>query len=192
LAAGAINRDAGVVAVVDVVFSNQIAPGTLLDLEAHSRGDANRGGSDKPEWLAKVEEQQRAKEKKKAGKSAKVRTAASTADLARRERENERAALMREDLQRAQEQRRQLVIRLRELKQKSMQEERKARHSKSKRSIRWKDGEGSSSRAKKRDMLEEVFIIPGRGSTGDGDEDGVPSANDEDLDLEDVIEILDQ
>jgi hypothetical protein len=164
-------------------------------LEAHGT-EASRVRLDKPDWLTKVEELQKVKEKKRASKSSKLRTAtaaASTADLARRERENERAALMREDLQRAQEQRRQLVIRLRELKQKNLQEEQKARHSKNKRSIRWKDSEGPTSRAKKRDLLEEVFLIPGRGSTGDeGNEEGMPLAKDEDVDIEDAIESIDQ
>lgn len=121
-----------------------------------------QGKGDKPEWWTKLEEQRKAKELKKQNKAL-----ASTADLARRERENERAAMMREDLQKAQEQRRLLVIKLRELKQKSMNDVRQARQSKNKRAVRWKDGMGTSSREKNRELLEEVFAIPSKEDSKD-------------------------
>jgi hypothetical protein len=166
---------------------------SFRDTESSGGGD---GEKEKPEWLKKVEEQRLVKEKKKASrvsKAAKGGSGGSTADMARKERANERAALMKEDLQRAQEQRRLLVIKLRELKQKNLQEEQKARHSKNKRSIRWKDGEGPASKFKKRELLEEVFIIPDRSAAADdenADEEEVISLLEDDPD-EDFGEVLD-
>jgi hypothetical protein len=186
------------------LFSNPLDPiqQALLErmrvLESFRQSDGGGGGADeqdKPEWLKKVEEQRRIKEKKKASKAskaAKMGSGGSTADMARKERANERAALMKEDLQRAQEQRRLLVIKLRELKQKNLQEEQKARHSKNKRSIRWKDGEGPASKFKKRELLEEVFIIPDRSSVDDdnADDEEVISLLEDDPDA-DFGEVLD-
>ena len=123
---------------------------------------------EKPSWLVRVEDIQKAKSHKRQRSQTKTKTPGhNTADMARREREREREAMMKEDLQKAREQKRILEKRLRELKQQQGQngsgEETPSSRNQSntnQRRIRWKDGLGPSARDRIRQRLEQVFILP--------------------------------
>lgn len=78
-------------------------------------------------------------------------------DKARKERENERHHLMKKDLEEARREKLELLKKLRAMKKTSENVE-YARPS-SRRGIRWKDGLTASSKQKRRDALESVFIF---------------------------------
>lgn len=93
------------------------------------------------------------------GAPAKKRPRISTEQMARKERENEKAALMRESLKQAAAERAKLLKKLRELKHK--QSEGMAHESKHlmRRRVQWKDAMGPTSLQRNRAVLEEVFIF---------------------------------
>lgn len=83
----------------------------------------------------------------------------STEQMARRERENERAAMMKQDLKRAQQERANLLRKLREMKTRDESQTASTSAQRQRRTVRWKDGHGPHSRTRNRDVLEEVFTI---------------------------------
>jgi len=93
---------------------------------------------------------------------------ATTADLAKRERESERASLRKKYLKAAEETTRQCRARLRELftTRNAAEQKRlaaivqKATAQPSKKRVLWKDGFGTAVITKDRSKLEEVFTIP--------------------------------
>jgi hypothetical protein len=123
---------------------------TIIDCEA--------GRAEKPAWLAKLaklEDSQKEKEKRR------PKNRSNTEELAKKERANERSAMMKEDLRKAAEERSQLLRKLREMEQRrevDSQMDRK-RQAQARKGVRWKDGLGAASIKRKRDLLEEVFVI---------------------------------
>lgn len=122
------------------------------------------GDEDKPEWLSKLEEAQKTRDSRKRSGGNSNNHHARTADLAKRERQNERAAMMREDLQKTQEERKRYLAKLRELKRTNFSNGNdrlpQAHYvSKSKKSVRWKDGLGAAARTRDRTKLEQVFLL---------------------------------
>jgi hypothetical protein len=157
------------------------------------------GRAEKPAWLAKLEHSQIEKEKKRPPKNR-----PSTEQLAKKERENEKSAMMREDLRKAAQERSELLKKLREMKQRAEvdgQMDRK-RQAQARRSVRWKDGLGAASVQRKRDLLEEVFVfmkhkaehgkVDKQASTDPGDADEDPSIGPGDVDEEDLFVNEDQ
>lgn len=112
------------------------------------------GLEEKPEWLLKVEVVQKEKEKKRP-----LKKRPSTEQLARRERENERSAMMKEDLRKAAQERSELLRKLREMKQKTEVDDRATERKTGRRGVQWRDGLGPASKLRKRDLLEEVFVF---------------------------------
>jgi len=126
------------------------------------------GETEKPEWLAKGENAQKARPQKKL----KIE---STKQLARRERENEKAAIMKDDLKKFAEERANLLKKLRELKRKQSEEAmEREQQSQNRRRVQWKDGLSAASKLRKRELLEEVFVIntndPNEESDGEDDD----------------------
>jgi len=123
--------------------------------------DCDQGRADKPAWMLRLEDAQKEKEKKRPKKRP------STEQLGRRERENERSAMMKEDLRKAAIERSELLRKLREMKQKTDGDDEMDRRAQAKRGVQWKDGLGRASKLRKRDLLEEVFVF-----TKDNDDTG--------------------
>jgi hypothetical protein len=125
------------------------------DSDQMSEGDGQDEG--KPEWLvkfrAKLHSQSATGEFSAPSKSKK-----SMESLARKERENERSAMMKEDLEKAQEERRKLLQKLRDVKQREKQQETSQRGNLAGRKrVQWADGFGPASKMRKREELEGVF-----------------------------------
>ena len=114
-----------------------------------------------PEWLVKaLAKQPQKKRKLRQQQQQETKPRESAQQMARRERENERAAFMKTDLEKAQRERQELLRKLREMKHLKAVEDKKAEEaSSSKRRVRWKDGMGPQSKMRKRDVLEQVFIF---------------------------------
>lgn len=122
---------------------------TIIDCEA--------GRAEKPAWLAKLENSQKEKEKRR------PKNRSNTEQLAKKERANERSAMMKEDLRKAAQERSELLRKLREIEQRrevdsQMDQKRRAQERKG---VRWKDGLGAETMQRKRDLLEEVFVVSG-------------------------------
>jgi hypothetical protein len=117
--------------------------------------DCEAGRAEKPAWLAKLEDSQKDKEKRR------PKNRSNTEQLAKKERENERSAMMKEDLRKAAQERSELLRKLREMKQKTevdSQMDRK-REAQARKGVSWKDGLGAASSQRQRDLLEEVFVF---------------------------------
>ena len=101
-----------------------------------------------PSWLAKLQAEATTQVPAKPTPSR-----VSTGDLARKERENERAAHMRKDLEETQRKRREVLQKLRAMK--STEAEAPARRPAT-HSVKWADGHGRTSRMRIRNELERV------------------------------------
>jgi hypothetical protein len=120
---------------------------TILDCEA--------GRAEKPSWLAKLEDSQIEKEKRRPKKRS------STEEMAKKERANERSAMMKEDLRKAAQERSELLRKLREIEQKREVDSQMdlKRQAQARKGVTWKDGLGAGSMQRQRNLLEEVFVI---------------------------------
>ena len=120
--------------------------------------DANRydkhGGGEKPAWLVNaevtVQKSLRAKNQ--------LMSRPSTEELAKLEREKERQERIQGDLKMAAAERAELLERLRQMKQRQIQEERNDNRSRNQKRVHWKDGLSSSSSSRNRELLEEFFV----------------------------------
>mmetsp|Transcript_6579 Transcript_6579/g.18403 ORF Transcript_6579/g.18403 Transcript_6579/m.18403 type:complete len:544 (+) Transcript_6579:252-1883(+) len=126
------------------------------------------GGGDKeiqkPAWLARAEEAA-AKTKKNRKTALRHKKKASLEQLAKLERNKERQQLLHGDLQKASAERAQLMKKIRELNHKKQSEAQSTSSSSSPRSrkrrkVHWKDGLSTFSTTRKRDKLEQVFVLP--------------------------------
>jgi hypothetical protein len=157
---------------------------TIIDCEA--------GRAEKPAWLAKLEDSQKEKEKRRPKKRS------STEEMAKKERANERSAMMKEDLRKAAQERSELLRKLREMEQKREVDSQMdlKRQAQARKGVTWKDGLGAGSMQRQRDLLEEVFVISkdkvelGRkvekqalSDLGDAEEDASVESEDGDEDL---------
>jgi hypothetical protein len=116
------------------------------------------GEIDKPTWLAEVEQEERKASQIPDTNNAQIRPKSATAEeKARRERENERHHMMRKDLEKARQEKLKLLKKLREMKRPSEIQE-PARPT-SRRGVKWLDGLPASSKQRKRDVLESVFVF---------------------------------
>jgi hypothetical protein len=120
---------------------------TIIDCEA--------GRAEKPVWLAKLEDSQKEKEKRRPKKRS------STEEMAKNERANERSAMMKEDLRKAAQERSELLRKLREMEQKREVDSQMdlKRQAQARKGVTWKDGLGAGSMQRQRDLLEEVFVL---------------------------------
>jgi hypothetical protein len=120
---------------------------TIIDCEA--------GRVEKPAWLAKLEDSQKEKEKRR------PKSRSSTEQMAKKERANERSAMMKEDLRKAAQERSELLRKLREMEQKREVDSQMdlKRQAQERKGVTWKDGLGAGSMQRQRDLLEEVFVI---------------------------------
>jgi hypothetical protein len=120
---------------------------TIIDCEA--------GRAEKPAWLAKLEDSQKEKEKRR------PKSRSSTEQLAKKERANERSAMMKEDLRKAAQERSELLRKLREMEQKREVDSQMdlKRQAQARKGVTWKDGLGAGSMQRQRDLLEEVFVL---------------------------------
>lgn len=121
--------------------------------------DCNAGTAPAPAWLVKAEEAQKRK-----GPPAKKKRGMSTEEMNRIEHQQERDRLLKENLQKAEQERREVLKKLREMKDKQEAKGRRAAAvaamaMTSRKRIRWKDGLGHTSKSRKRDELEEVFVF---------------------------------
>lgn len=131
---------------------------SLLKDRLEDLKNVDSGEVDKPAWLLNA-----AKEEEKAtpahvnNNSATHFRSATTDEKARKERENERHDLMKEDLEKARQERLKLLKKLREMKKANdtIDEVRPL----SRRTVKWKDGLPASSKQRRRDVLESVFVF---------------------------------
>ena len=106
----------------------------------------------RPQWLAAP------KAPKKTRSAKHTQHKQSTEQMARREREHERAALMKQDLEEARRERQELLRKLRDIKKIKAAEQEQVLAQPSRRRVQWKDGIGPASKLRKRELLEEVRI----------------------------------
>ncbi len=81
--------------------------------------------------------------------------------MAKKERANERSAMMKEDLRKAAQERSELLRKLREMEQKREVDSQMdlKRQAQARKGVTWKDGLGAGSMQRQRNLLEEVFVI---------------------------------
>jgi hypothetical protein len=157
-----------------------VDPFKAIKLELQGRLDClnvYEAGGDMPEWLSKVQEASKLHAKKTSKKRPNME------QMARKEREVERSQVMKADLQKAQDHRRQLVQKLRQLKQKNELQFNANRTGTRKRRVQWKDGLGPTTKLRKRDILEEVFIIQSRAEAREEREEAVDDDDEAEEDL---------
>lgn len=138
----------------------------LAEVQACRKGDAPA-----PAWLVKAEESQKLKPP-----PAKKKRGMSTEEMNRIEHQQERNQLLKENLQKAEQQRRQLLKKLREMKERQEAEGKRQAAAaavamtmeSSRRRIKWKDGLGHTSKSRKREELEEVFVFLKNSSAASG------------------------
>ncbi len=134
--------------------------GRLINLLKERLGDLQKvesGKIDKPTWLVEVEREE-GKDAQLTETNSQVRSRNTTAEeKARKERENERHHMMRKDLEKARQEKLELLKKLREMKKPNEIVE--PARSSSRRGVKWLDGLPASSKQRKRDILERVFVF---------------------------------
>lgn len=133
--------------------SNALLKDRLDDLKKMNSGDTNI-----PTWLVCVEKEEgKNVPTPEASNSQLYLRTVTVEEKARKERENERHHLLKKDLEMARQEKLKLLKKLREMKKPNETVE--CAQSTSRRGVKWKDGLPASSKQRKRDVLEDVFVF---------------------------------
>lgn len=139
-----------------------------LDQRLSEMKEYHSGKISQPAWLAKAREEPSRKEP-----PAKKKRTMSTEEMNRIDHERERSLRIKEDLQKAEQERRKYQERLRQIKNKHAAEQKQAQtaasqYGSSRRKVRWRDGMSHVSASKERHKLEEVFVFDKVSSAASG------------------------
>ena len=134
---------------------NALLQDRLDDLKKRDSGE-----SDKPTWLVDVEKNERKAPPVPQNHNSQTHFKNTTAeDKARKERENERHHHMKKDLEKARQEKTQLLNMLREQMKKTTENVAEYTRPSSRRGVKWLDGLPASSKQRRRDVLESVFVF---------------------------------